>query len=367
MPTNYPKSRYYDQGGIRALAEALLDAFGRQITCSVCEVVPSKFNAFCLNEGGKPTKDGLKRRFFRCRLASQQKQENDSSCPTLNCEGYIARAFETIGWKRVEDRRRDVVAECRRRELDVGRIEAPIPQPLTRPSDRRRADPTSDEIARRPLKRPPTRRGEDGDGEKEGYRFSPESKRTCQETKSGNSQITLGPIHNQITPRSIYNQITPKSIDDRTRAQSVQETRSLKSPSDLTIEFRRLQDSLLEFGRYLGVVERTVDQKPAVRPLPSTIPDSEDDGRSDPFDFPPPSPVSASWAFLQSTPTPPGTPLHPRPSPDYPHRRGDETEVIVIESSSPRRQETIRKTPSSVFRAFAKTVDKESSRVDAKS
>ena len=333
MPPNPPKSRYYDQGGLRALAEALLETFGRRITCSVCEVVSPKFNAFCLNEGGNPTKDGLKRRFFRCRHASQQKQDNDSSCPTLSCEKYIARALETIGWKRTEDCRRDVVTQCRRRELTVLQIEAPIPEPSIAPSGRNRADLTTSDTASRSLKRAGTTRGGDGDDERERKERepSPPRKRTHRET-------------------------CPKSNPDRTHP---------KSTKDLTIEFQRLQDSVLSFGRYLGIVEdgedQAIDPRRTNPPLPSTIPDSEGDTNNS-FAFEPHSPPSASWAFLQSTPTPPGTPSQLRPSPDAWCVKGKEEgvvgspEVVLIGSSSPHRQETIRRRPPSVFRAFARTV-----------
>jgi hypothetical protein len=130
MPANW-----YDQQGLRNVAELLLRRYGRHITCAIClEVHPTR-NAFSLDQSGKRAGGNLKRRNFRCRNSVKQKELTDSSCPALSCGRFIQRALRTLGSERVEWARTQIL---RRREgqdhLSCTKISKPFRREETPPS-----------------------------------------------------------------------------------------------------------------------------------------------------------------------------------------------------------------------------------------
>lgn len=124
--TEKPSTAFYEQGGLRRLAEALLSEYGRHITCASCPKVHERYNAFCLDEGGKRLKGGEKRRQFRCRNTAQRKRDEDRGCPTLPVEKFIRRAFQTIGFMRVDEIRRETVQLCQQEGQDCWAIQGEL-------------------------------------------------------------------------------------------------------------------------------------------------------------------------------------------------------------------------------------------------
>lgn len=141
-------TKYFDQDGVRTVAEYLHQKYGHLITCEVCVKVEGELKAYNKDEGGKAASDGSKRRQWRCRNSVAVRKKTGATCPIKSCSGYIQRALVTIGNELVEAARQKILLQVESELGSVKQITLPFrrasaPTVITSPARSQPSPPPS--------------------------------------------------------------------------------------------------------------------------------------------------------------------------------------------------------------------------------
>ena len=88
-----PPSQYAPEGGKLRLAEAIFNSYRFLVRCPNCPGNANKAG-FIKDEGGKSSKDGLKRRQWACQMSNGR--HTTQVCPRVTCTDYILLAQHTL-------------------------------------------------------------------------------------------------------------------------------------------------------------------------------------------------------------------------------------------------------------------------------